>query len=340
MNESNPATAPVPPPVQPTHKDRSTGLIIFGILTMLLGCLAGLMVLVMLAGQAMAAKATNTPSNLASIVPAAGVYGVMAVALVWLGIGSMMARRWARALLLVFSWAWLALGLLAIVMMAYLMPKMLAAMPAEGTNGQAMPPAAKDMVMVVMFIVFGVMFILLPAVWIFFYRSPHVKATCEQRDPVTRWTDTCPLPVLGLSLLGMFSVPMMLLMPLTGHIVMPFFGMFLTGLPGAMFGLAIAAVWGYASWSLYRLKPQGWWLFLIAIFVFTASGLLTFARHDVVEMYTLMGYPDAQIEQIKKTGLLAGNNMAWVSVFSLMPFLGYLLFIKKYFRGKEPAGAG
>ena len=62
----------------------------------------------------------------------------------------------------------------------------------------------------------------------FFYNSRHVKATCERRDPATRWTDACPLPVLGFCLWLLLGVPMLLIMPLAGHGVMPFFGIFLS----------------------------------------------------------------------------------------------------------------
>ena len=162
-----------------------------------------------------------------------------------------------------------------------------------------------------------------------------MKATCEARDPVLRWTDACPLPVLALCLWLAVSVPMMLLMPVMGHAVMPFFGMFLTGLPGALLCLAIAALWCYAAWLLYKLDVRGWWLILIAFVVFMVSAVLTYARHDIVEMYQLMGYPKTEIEQIQKTGLLTGNRMAWMMVFSMVPFLGYILFIKKYLRHKS-----
>jgi hypothetical protein len=60
------------------------------------------------------------------------------------------------------------------------------------------------------------------------------------------------------------------------------------------------------------------------------SALLTFARHDMLEMYRLMDYPEAQIEQIQKSGLLVGNRMMWLTSFSVLPFLGYLLFIRKF----------
>ena len=58
--ETIPVISPlVNPP--PAYKDRSTGLIVFGILTLLFGCLAGLFVPLILFGQMMAAKAPNAP---------------------------------------------------------------------------------------------------------------------------------------------------------------------------------------------------------------------------------------------------------------------------------------
>jgi hypothetical protein len=144
MNEQNSGATPVESTPAPLpYKDRSTGLIIFGILTILLGCLAGLFVPLMLVGQAVSAKTTGAPAPFSTILPGLSIYGILAVALVWLGIGSIMARRWARALLLIFSWSWLVMGLFVLVIMAFLMPKMLANMSASGTTVHpAMPSAA------------------------------------------------------------------------------------------------------------------------------------------------------------------------------------------------------
>jgi hypothetical protein len=320
------------------YKDRSAGLIVFGVLTILLGCLAGLFVLLMLLGQMMgsAVQQPEAQPPVAALLPAVAIYGGLAVALVWLGIGSIMARRWARALLLIFSWCWLVIGLLAMLFLAFFIPTLMKNMAAGGRPGQPeMPPGAVGVMLVFMFLIWGVLFVVLPAVWTFFYRSRHVKATCETRDPVAGWTDACPLPVLGLCLLLAVSVPTFLLMPVAMHGVMPFFGMFLSGLPGSLLCLALAGVWGYAAWSLYRLQERGWWLILIALLVFLLSSLLTYARHDPMEMYALMGWSPAQLEQLNQfnqTGLLTSGHMVWLMVISMTPFLIYLLWIKKYFR--------
>jgi hypothetical protein len=332
MNEQNPAAVP---PTAP-YEDRSTGLTVFGIMTILLGCLAGLFVLLIPLAQMLAPP--NTQVGLAGILPAIALYGVLAVALVWLGIGSILARRWARALLLIFSWSWLALGLFEIVFMAFLLPKTLANVhPVAGSDQPVppLPPAAIDAVMAMTFLVLGVVFVIMPAIWTYFYNSRHVKATCEARDPVPGWTDACPLPVLALSLWACLCLPTMLIMPLTGHLVMPFFGMFLTGGWAVIFCLTLAVMWSAAAWLLYRLDQRGWWLVLITICVGVVSMLVTFMHHDMLEMYRLMNYPQAQIDQIQQSGLFEGNGMVWLIGSSLVPFLGYLFFIKKYFRPKS-----
>jgi hypothetical protein len=332
MSEINPGAAPVestPPPVP--YKDRSTGLMVFGILTMFLGGVAALFVALMLVGQAVIGRTPHASTGLASFLPAISIYGILAVGLVWLGIGSFLARRWARALLLIFSWIWLVIGVIALLVMAVSLPLIVPHMPSGGTTTQpALAPVALSMVMFVVFLFFGVFFVVLPAVWRWFYSSRDVKATCEARDPVSRWTDACPLPVLGLCLMLLFSVPMSLIMCVAGPIVVPFFGVFLTGMPGALFYLGMAAIWGYSAWSLYKLEQRGWWLILIAMCAVMVSGIVTFAQHDIMDMYRLMDFPAAQLEQIQRFAGRIGRGMTWVMPLCMLPFLGYLLFIKKF----------
>lgn len=302
----------------------------------MLGCLAGLFVLLMLASQVAAARTTQAPASFVTILPAIAIYGALAAVLICLGVGSIQARRWARALLLIFSWSWLLMGSMTTVMMGVIMPKLMANLAGaqQSAGHPSPPPTALNAVLVVMLFFCACFMVALPAVWVCFYGSRHVKATCEARDPLPRWTDACPLPVLALCLWLLFSAPMMLLMPLVGHGVMPCFGIFLTGLPGTLLCLAIAALWSYAAWPIYHLKARGWWLILIALLVFAVSGVITFTRHDILEMYQLMGYPQAQIDQMQQMGLLTGNRMAWLMLICLLPFIGFLLFVKKYFRAK------
>jgi Sec-independent protein secretion pathway component TatC len=231
------------------------------------------------------------------------------------------------------------MGIGMTVVMPFVLSKSFANLPPNAKTGQpAMPPGAITAMVLGMTVFFFVFFVVVPAVWTFFYNSRHVKATCEARDPVTRWTDACPLPVLGYCLWTWFAVPMMLMWPLTGMAVMPCFGMFVSGLPGALFCLVIAAVWGWAGWWLYRLDARGWWLIFVAMVLFMVSALLTYAHHDISEMYQLQGLPQAQIDLIQKMGLFTGNRISWFTALFTLPFLGYLLFIKKYCGKGEMVG--
>ncbi len=331
----NPENIPTESDSTTVFKDRSTGLIVFGAFTILLGCLAGLFALLILGTAASVGHTETAAASPFGLLPAVLIYVVLAVFLIWTGIGSIMARRWARALIVIFSWCWLVLGIVDTICVPFFMAKVFANLSANSAKGQPPVPAAAVTVMVVvMVLIFGFFFVLLPAIWTSFYMSRHVKATCERRDAVTRWTDACPLPVLGLCLWLLSSVPILVLFSFIAPGAFPFFGAFLPALPGSLLCLAMAALWAYAAWLLYRLDVRGWWITLIAMIVYTASAMVTFARHDVLEMYQRMGFSQQQMDQIQKAGIFTGNNMEWMMLLFIVPFLAYFLFVKRYFEAR------
>ena len=65
---------------------------------------------------------------------------------------------------------------------------------------------------------------------------------------------------------------------------------------------------------------------------FSASCVVTYSRHDPMELYRLMGYADEQIAQIHRFSFFKRETMAWASLLYALPFLGYLLYIRKFFR--------
>ena len=68
---------------------------------------------------------TGVPTNARLMLPNVVLYTVLVVGMFALGIGSIRARRWARALTLVLAWMWLVLGVTTMVMMSVWMPRML-----------------------------------------------------------------------------------------------------------------------------------------------------------------------------------------------------------------------
>jgi len=317
-------------PVSPIaeFKDRRGGLIGFGILVIIIGCVCALFVPLMFFGQAMSAQAIGGATDYRMIIPAVVMYAGLAVAFIWLGIGSTLARRWARALLLILAWGWLIMGVVTVGVMAIFLPTIFAQAP---PGGQPMPDGVRVVVMVVALGIMSVMFVILPGLLVLFYRSRDVKATCDARDPVVRWTDACPLPVLALSLFLVFGMVSMLPMLLLYHGVMPFFGLLLSGVPGTALILAVIAVWGYCARATYRREAAGWWILLISFGILMVSSVLTFARVDLIEMYRMMGYPEQQIEQVRRYSSFMVNHFLLFMSITPLPFLGYLLYVKKYF---------
>jgi len=333
MTEFPPVSpAPVLSPA-PEFKDRRGGLIVFGILLLIAGGICALCVPLMLLGM-VASKANGAALDLRMMIPGMVMYGVLAVVFVCLGIGSIMARRWARALVLILAWLWLVTGVLVTGVMAVVMPKILAAAPSAG--GQPLPAAARAVAMVVALGFTGFILVLVPGVLVLFYGRRNVKATCEARDPKPRWTDACPLPVLALSLFQGFSAAAWLVMVLpVSHTVVPFFGCLLSGAPAIAVGLVVSAFLSYGAWAMYRLKPVGWWITLIGVAVMTASSLLTFSRVDMVEMYRQMGTSEQQIQQLQQYNFFQGHNMLLFIALYMLPVLGYVLCVKRYFRSRS-----
>ena len=322
-------------PVAPAYRDRRMGLLLFGILELLLGAACVLLVPALIFGQVMSARLTGSEPNLRMIVPAALVYAGLAVAFVWLGVGSIKRRRWARALLLILAWSWLAVGVISVGTTAVIQPRILGA---GSVAGAALPAGMRLAMMVIPLVFLGVVFVVLPAGMAWFYSSGHVKATCEASDPQPHWTDACPLPVLAVSCWLWFGSLAMLLLPLGYGGVLPFFGVLLSGLPGGLLCAVLAAVWPWLGWLFYRRRPAGWWILAGVLVLLGVSNAITFARVDVLELYQKLGYPEAQIELMKSQGLLVGGTFLWWTLGAMVPLLGYLFWVKRFF-GAPPAGA-
>lgn len=322
--------SPAPAPAE--YHDRRTGLIIFGILTAALGGIQLLFVPLMILAQFAAPKTNAVTPTPQMLIPGVVFCCVLAVCFIWLGIGSMLCRRWARAILLVFSWTWLVMGIVAMIFLAILLPQITSVIDAAQPPGsKPIPPEVKTAIMVVQAIFAFVFYVVIPGVLVLFYRSKHVKATCEARDPVVRWTDRCPLPVLAVSLWAAVAAVAMLVFPFCYRGILPFFGVFLSGITGSAVCLVLALVWAYAARALYRLELAGWWIMLLGTCVLGVSGFITYLRHDLTEIYRLMGYPETQIAQLERFNVFHGPMLAWSMLVFLLPVVIYLLFIRKFF---------
>jgi len=309
-------------------KDRKTGLIVFGIFQILLGAFFALMLLLMIFGMVVSAtvhKNSAHSMNAAAMIPALLFYVLLAVWFIWMGIGSLMVRRWARALLLVASWFWFISGLMGLAFMLIFLPDM------YGTLNSAQIP--RTVATIIKWVTIGFMvifYIIIPGAIILFYGSRHVKATCEQYDPQIRWTDRCPLPVLAVSLMAGCSTACMPFAGLYGWVV-PFFGVILNGIAGAAILIPFAALLGYVAWGMYRLRINAWRCATGLVVFWGISSTLTFTRVGLITLYEKMNFPAEQLEAMRKMALPQGHWIVLSTIVWIAIALGYLFYIKRYF---------
>jgi len=166
---------------------------------------------------------------------------------------------------------------------------------------QAKMPAEAIMAMqIISGAVLACIYLLLPALFLLFYHRASVRATCQRRDPQTRWTDRCPMPVLALSIILGFSA---VSMPLSAAVYsVPLFGVFMSGAVGAVVMLLIALAMAYLARGTYRLQMAAWWGTLLLWIVGTLNMAVTFSQTGLMEMYEKMGMPPAQLEMMRKSG--------------------------------------
>jgi len=310
-------------------KDRKTGLVVFGILHIIAGGFCALTVPFMILGMLASAFVDDTSAPSMSptmMIPAVLFYVLLAVWFICMGIGSIKARRWARALVLVTSWLWLISGTIGLVFVMLIMPDIYDQMG----KSEQMPPGAAIFMKYVLLAFMAIFYLIIPAVLVLFYGSKNVKATCQFRDPQVRWTDKCPLPVLALSLISGFWAVSMLFMGLYGW-TLPFFGFILSGIKGAAVALIVMLLSVYIAWGMYRLDIKAWWCAVLLIIAWALSAAITFSRVSLMDYYEKMNFPKQQLDIIKQYSIPQDYTLALFFGFSVVALLGYLLYTRRYF---------
>src|SRR5438270_2096941 len=344
-----PVTAPAPlsdAPVYdvPVHKDRGTGLVIFGVFQIILGLLAALMVPLIALGAFVSRLGPAGAMRPAQFLSGVATYGSIAAAMLALGIGSVQMKRWARALTLVTSWYWLITGVLITILLTAVLPvtmKSALAQINKSTPNAPSPEMSTGIMAVILtlIIIFAAFFlIVVPIAFVIFYGRKDVGETCRHRDPVERWTDRTPLPVLGASVILFIGALYLFMMGVTTPLF-PFFGRYLTGPAGSAGFVLFAALDAYLAVGLFRLRSLAWWIAVCATPIRIFSVALTYAHADLMQAYSKMGFSDAQVQMIGSNPMLRGHVLLWWGLLSQMLFFGFLLWLKRYFKPDAPAPA-
>ncbi len=314
-------------------KDRKAWMIVFGIFQIILGVVCALMVpliIVALLGSAAQQGVTEDPMSISSIISGVAFYLVLAVWFIWMGVGSINTTRWARALTLVMSCIWLVCGLIGYFFLVFYMPDIYDQMAMSGEIEPGLAIVLKYMT----YAFISVIYIITPGVFALFYSAKSVKATCEFRDPKIRWTDKCPLPVLGLSLTFGLGIISMIGVLFSGS-VFPFFGHILSGISGAAVILVVIGVLAYLCRGIYRLELKAWRTAVLFVILASLSAIITLMNTDLRELYEKMDYTQSQIELMEQYDFLQGSDMVVYTGLIMLIFLVYLVFTRKFFITKE-----
>lgn len=315
--------APKEPPI-----DRSRWLIVVGLAEILMGCGCALIGILLALFPALLARSLGPGGLSDGNIQASNslMFAALALLFVWLGAGTMRARRWARDMMLVTAWFWLATGILALGLILFVLPGLLLRMSdaSQLQLGKSEIAAAMFFLMVVL----GFFYVALPGFFVWFYSHRDVKSTFETRDRNIRWTGKCPLSVLTVSQFMAGSAILFLIAPVFSD-SMPFFGTAVRGFAFWLFSILSAALSAYLAWAVYRCKRHAWWI----NFVFTAAILI----------WLLASYGSVEMPSSGNAALTPGNEMLIGSFFGPRvltaasgiagaAWMVFLMLTKKHFR--------
>jgi hypothetical protein len=326
------------------YRDRRSGLMAFGIVQIIFGLLAALGVPFILLAAVFSGRSGGGRMPAGGYALVLASYTLAAIILITLGVGSIQARRWARAFTLITSWMWLVGGSVTTVLLAFALPSsFLSVSRRAAETNPATAPLPEGMlagILTFMIVFCSIFLVLLPLVFVWFYRKKDVEETVKHRSPQD-WTDRCPLPVLAATLVFAWAAPYFVVMSMTTPLI-PFFGRYLIGVPGAIGCLVFAAIDAYLAYSLFRLRLAGWWGAIFVMAFRTSSAIVTYARGNLMEAYARLGWKDQQLQRMKDSPLFRSHLILWWSATFLLAYLGYLIWIKRYFvaRPVNPATAG
>lgn len=308
------------------------GLIAFGVISIVIGSLAGCMALAALPMMLLIPRTLPAQQQPPGLSPAAAMftlvlYAAIATAFIWIGIGSCRCQRWVRPIILCLAWPGLVFG---IVGSCVAVPVMVSTMLNSQQGAPPMPPAVRIVMVCVMVCTMVLFYIILPGAYVLFYQRRKTAEVLALCDPYPRWTDRCPMPVLGLCI---WLVIMELGMLYTLQVMyFPFFGTYLHGAAAAVAVIALVATIGYAAWKCYQLQWSGWWTAMLTLGLWFLSMLLTFIIRGPLDFYRQAGLTDEQLEQ--SGALRLGGLMVPMMGFYAVLFIAYLLYIRRYFKAQ------
>lgn len=259
----------------------------------------------------------------------------IAAALITFAVGTIQAKRWARKLMLTFSWMGLVGGAFLVVFLVLWLPGMEESVKASMVAHGRHAARGSSTFMVLIPLIMAVPFVLVPGIFVMFYGNTRVAKVFEVHDPKASWTDRCPTPVLVCIAYWASGSLWSLVALLTSayRFPVPIFGLLLYGWVGAAMGIVGGVLAVYVAWGLFQLKPSAWWAALGLTAFYGYSAVDGFSKVFQLETFERMQLPQATMDMIKNSGMLSslGSNMRIVLTLASCISVGYLLFLRRYF---------
>jgi hypothetical protein len=253
------------------------------------------------------------------------LYLALTALFAFLGMGSILARRWSRPLILVVSWGWLFCGVIGAAMLAFVLPQALDQLPERDPGIKMFATGC----VIFMFAIFG---ILVPLAFALFYRRAEVKRTLEVLDPVPRWTDQHPTPLLGYVVWMSFGAVSVVL-SMFSYRALPVGSILLPGWAAKVVMLVMAALMVWIAYGFLKRIKAAWWTAIAFLVIGILWGIsLTVSKVDWAAAINMPADPGqtAMMDAMYNSPFF----YAWMGVVWLAYF-AFVWYLRRYFPPSE-----
>ena len=225
-------------------------------------------------------------------------YYLIALLFIPLGYGHLKVRRWTRSLMVALIWCWLVLGVPLLMVFAAIL-----------FSTKELSPVFGLVVLALLIL----SYLLLPWLFLRFYKGSNVRSIFEAWDPSIYWIENLPTPVLVLGILFVIYA-IVLHVPIFFNGLYPIFGTWLTGFRGIL-ALDITILFlALLTWGIFNRKGWVWWGGVFFICVFTLSLIFTLWNTSYQELLTLMNFHTAELEFLSELPVQGIHFAAFVSL--------------------------
>jgi hypothetical protein len=240
-------------------------------------------------------------------VQIAGYYLIAAVFLP-LGYGHLTLRRWARTLGEALLWCWVVVGVPLVVFFVLVLlqakPITKGVLPLLGLSCFLLYP-------------------LIPAGLLYFYRRSDVREVFETRDTNRSVLEILPRAVLVQGILLVFFA-LVHHLPLLFNGLIPFFGAFLTANDGFLLSGFIIPGLVVLSAGVFARKRWAWWASILYLLLVGTSSVMTLSRVSFKNMIAMVNLPVIELQALQNVPLQSAHILIVIMMPLLLALLAFL----------------